>query len=85
MLSNDNIFAIDASTAHSELEKIHKEIVKNIDKIKTIEIKQDEDIKSSALLSLLVSIKNSKPEIGIPLIDEQNNFLKGLGKFSIVK
>ncbi len=84
MLNDDNIFTINASIDHSELEKIYKKIVKNINKIKTIEIKQDDDIQSSALLSILVSVKSSNPNIKIPLIDEQNSFLKGLGRFSIV-
>ena len=85
MLTNDNIFTIDASTPHSELASIHSDIIKNINEIKTVEVKMDDELKSSALLSLLVSIKNSKPEIVIPLIDKKDNFLKGLGRFSIVK
>ena len=85
MLTNDHIFTIDTSTPHNELVKVHKDIVKNIDKIETIEIKQGDEINSSALLSLLICIKNSKPNIKIPLIDEENSFLKGLGAFSIVK
>ena len=85
MLTNDHIFTIDTSTSHSELAKVHNEIVKNIDKIETIEIKQEDELNSSALLSLLICVKNCKPKIKIPLIDEQNSFLKGLGAFSIVK
>jgi len=42
-------------------------------------------LKSSALLSLLVSIKNFKPEISIPLIEKKDSFLNGLGTFSIIK
>lgn len=84
MPKDNNIFTINVSTSHSELENVHKDILKNIDKIEIIEVKQDGEINSSALLSLLICIKNSKPEIKIPLIDEQNSFLNGLGKFSIV-
>lgn len=85
MLNENQVFTIEASIAHSEIEKVHKDIVENIDKIKTIEIKQEEALKSSALLSLLVSIKNFKPEISIPLIEKKDGFLNGLGTFSIVK
>jgi hypothetical protein len=85
MLMDNNIFTIDISTSHSDLANVHKDVLKNIDKIETIELKQDEQINSSALLSLLFCIKNSKPNIKIPLIDEQNSFINGLGKFSIVK
>lgn len=84
MLSDNNIFTIDASIEHSELEKTRQDIIQNINNIKTIEVKQDDEIKSSGLLSILVTIKHSKPDIKIPLIDEQNSFLKGLGTFSIV-
>ncbi len=82
---DNNIFAIDGSTSHGELSKVHKDILKNIKDIKTIEVKQENEIQSSALLSLLICIKNSKPKIKIPLIDKQNSFLNGLGSFSIVK
>ena len=85
MLDSNNIFTIDIAVVHSELEAVYKEIIKNLNGIKTIEIKGDDDLQTSSLISLLVSIKNSKPDISIPLIDHQNSFLKGLGKFSILK
>ena len=85
MLDQNQIFTIDASIPHSEIDKVHKDIVENIDNIKTIEIKQEEGLKSSALLSLLVSIKHFNPEISIPLIEKKDSSLNGLGTFSIVK
>ena len=85
MLTNDHIFTIDASTPHSELTNVHKSIVENIDKIETIDVKQGDEIGSSALLSLLISIKSSNPKIKIPLIDDEKSSLNGLGSFSIVK
>ena len=85
MLEDNGIFKIDASVSHNELKEIHKELVENIKNINTIQISDDSELKSSALLSLLICIKNSKPKIKIPLIEEQNSFLNGLGKFSIVK
>ena len=85
MLEDNGIFKIDAGVSHSELGEVHKDIVKNIKSINTIEISEDDELKSSALLSLLICIKNSKPEIKIPLIEKQNSFLNGLGSFSIVK
>ena len=84
MLENNGIYNIDAGVSHNELDEIHKDIVKNIKNIKIIQISDDDELKSSSLLSLLICVKNSKPKVKIPLIDEQNSFLNGLGKFSIV-
>ena len=85
MLEDNGIFKLDAGVSHNELEKIHKEIVKSIKDINTIEVSNNDELKSSALFSLLMCVKNSNPKIKIPLIEEQNSLLNGLGSFSIVK
>lgn len=85
MLEDNGIFKIDAGVSHGELDEIHKNIVKNIKDINTIEVSDNDELKSSALFSLLMCVKNSNPKIKIPLIEEQNSFLNGLGSFSITK
>jgi hypothetical protein len=85
MLEDDGTFKIDASGSHSKLKKIHKNIIKNIDDIKVIEVSSDEKLQSSALLTLLQTIKMSKPDISIPLIDNEGGTLSGLGNFVIIE
>lgn len=84
MLESNGVFKIDTGLSHNELKKVHKNIVKDIKSIKTIEISQENELKSSALLSLLKTIKLSKPNISIPIIDDQKGEINGLGCFVIV-
>lgn len=84
MLEDNGIYKIDSSVSHNKLKKIHKEILKNIAEIKTIQIDQTDSLGSSALLSLLKIIKSTHPEINIPLIEEKESYLKGIGKLIII-
>ena len=84
MLEDNGIFRIDSAVSHNKLKKIHKEIEKKIKEIKTIQIDQSDSLGSSALVSLLKIVKSSYPDIVIPLIDEKETQLKGVGKFVII-
>ena len=84
MLEDNGTFKIDVGESHSKLKKIHKDVVKNIENIKIIQVSNDEELQSSALLSLLKTIKQSKPDISIPLVDDQDVNIAGLGKFIIM-
>jgi hypothetical protein len=84
MLDDNGIFKIDSSCSHSKLGEIHNKILENIKDIKMIEISEDEALQSSALLSLLKTIKQSKPDIAIPLIENESGKLFGLGNFVIM-
>lgn len=84
MLEENGVYQIESSTAHAEIANIHKDILKNIKEIKTIEINQTDDLSSSALISLLKTIKSNNPDINIPLIDTKEGNIKGVGKFVII-
>ena len=85
MLGENGIFQIDSSTPHSELENIYKEILKNLKEIKTIEIIQTADLSSAALITLLKTVKFNNLSINIPLIENQDGYIKGVGKFVIIE
>ncbi len=85
MLGENGVFQIDSSTPHSELENIYKEILKNLKEIKTIEIIQTADLSSAALITLLKTVKFNNLSINIPLIDNKEGYIKGVGKFVIIE
>ena len=85
MLGENGIFQIDSSTPHSELENIYKEILKNLKEIKVIEVNQTADLSSAALITLLKTVKFNNLSINIPLIENQDGYINGVGKFVIIE
>lgn len=85
MLGENGIFQIDSSTPHSELENIYKEILKNLKEIKVIEVNQTADLSSAALITLLKTVKFNNLSINIALIENQDGYIKGVGKFVIIE
>ena len=85
MLGENGVFQIDSSTPHSELENIYKEILKNLKEIKVIEVNQTADLSSAALITLLKTVKFNNLSINIPLIENQDGYIKGVGKFVIIE
>lgn len=83
MLEENGVFTLNLSCEHKELKNIHNEILNNINKIRKIMIIEDDILSSSALISLLVTIKSNYPTINIPLIDD-NLFIKGVGNLTII-
>jgi hypothetical protein len=84
MLDDNGIFKISADCSHDKLQEVHNSILENIKDIKTIEVNQDNALQSSALLSLLKIVKQNKPDITIPIIENNNGNLLGLGNFTIM-
>lgn len=85
MLDKNGAYQINSSCPHNELDGVHKDILENIDNIKVINIIEDDSLESSALITLLHTIKKSYPNITIPLLENKNSNLKGLGDFVIVE
>lgn len=84
MLDENKVFKIDLGCSHEQLQEVHRHILEVIKDIKVIEIDQNEALQSSALLSLLKTIKQSEPDIEIPLLQSPNATLQGLGNFEIM-
>lgn len=80
----DGKLIIPASLSNDELLSFAKEIASEIDEIKSVEI-DDSLIESSALFTLLASIKKSNPKVSIPILDESIVQINGVGKVSFKK
>ncbi len=69
-LDGDTII-IDANISKEEVLEFEEFIRPRIEYIETIEVEQKDEISSSTLISLLVSIKKSYPQIEISFLDKK--------------
>ncbi|WP_310441295.1 hypothetical protein [Sulfurimonas sp.] len=67
---NGDTLTIDLDMSMDEIVEFEEFIRPRIEYIEKIEIEENGLLKSSALLSLLVSIKKTRPEMEIPFLDK---------------
>ncbi|MCK9454692.1 MAG: hypothetical protein WCY51_01785 [Sulfurimonas sp.] len=68
---NGDILTIDIGMSMEEVEEFQEFIRPRIDYIETIEADEDDALRCSALLALLVSLKRTKPELNIPFLEKK--------------
>lgn len=67
---NGDILTIDMSISMEEVAEFEEFVRPRIDYIETIEVDEEGALRSSALMSLLVSLKRTKPELKIPFLEK---------------
>jgi len=75
----DGILTIDSNLDNEQLVALSKEIEINLETIKEIQIDAEVAPASSALFSLLTSVKKAKKEIFIPVLEQDTTNIAGLG------
>ena len=65
----ENRVTINAKIDNENLSILAKEILTHIDSIKEIVVEHQDGVESSALFSLLYSVRKTNPDIKIPMID----------------
>ncbi|MFA6136496.1 MAG: hypothetical protein WC667_00280 [Sulfurimonas sp.] len=68
---NGDALMIDMDMSMEEIIKFEEFIRPRIDFIETIEVEEEGALKSSALLSILVSLKKTRPELQIPFLEKR--------------
>lgn len=61
---------IDMSMSIEEVAQFEEFIRPRLDYVQTIETNEQESLRSSALVALLVSLKRTKPELSIPFLEK---------------
>ncbi len=61
---------IDMSMSIEEVSQFEEFIRPSIDYVQTIEVTDENSLRSSALVALLVSLKKTKPELKIPFLEK---------------
>lgn len=84
MITEDGILNIDSTMDNDQLVSLSKEIGIHLSEIREVQIDMKMPPASSALFSLLVSLKKANNNISIPIIDNTNN-ISSLGMVSFVK
>ncbi len=67
---NGDALMIDTDMSMEEIIKFEEFIRPRIDFIETIEVEEGCALKSSALLSILVSLKKTRPKLQIPFLEK---------------
>ncbi len=79
----DGVLIIDAKSSNDSLESLAKEILLNIQEIKEVVVDDTLGVESSALFSLLASIRKTAPEIKIDFLDKPSVKIEGTGIVSL--
>jgi hypothetical protein len=66
-----DVLSIDIDMSIDEVQEFEEFIRTRIDYIETIDVKEDGELKSSALIAILTSLKRTKPELNIPFFRER--------------
>jgi hypothetical protein len=69
MLFDGDVLTIEAELSLDEIREFEQFVRSRIDYIETIEIDMEKPLQSSALLAILISLKRTRPDLKIPLID----------------
>ena len=81
---NNRTLIIDAQASNEDINELISNIVLNIEDIDEVVLKNEEEgIASSAIFSLLKSIKNKRADIKIPFLDFTN--IGNMGKVQLLK
>ncbi len=79
----DGVLIIDAKSSNDSLESLAKEILLNIEDVKEVIVDDALGVESSALFSLLVSIRKTAPNIAIDFLDKPSINVEGIGIVSL--
>lgn len=69
MLFDGDVLTIEAELSLDEIREFEQFVRSRIDYIETIEVDMEKPLQSSALLAILISLKRTRPDLKIPLID----------------
>lgn len=78
------VLYIDSNLNNQEIQELSEEIKNSIEEIKEVIIDEKSVITSSCLFTLLCSIKKSKNDVLIPILEKQTN-IEGFGNVTIIK
>lgn len=79
----NGVLKIDSDLDNLELEKLSQEIKNSIEEIKEVIIDEKSVIASSCLFTLLFSIKNTKNDISIPVLEKDVD-IESFGNVTII-
>lgn len=74
---------IDASWDNAKISQLAEDIVANLSDIQEVEVDDSGGVESSAVFSLLASVRKTAPHIKISFIDKDFVEVKGIGTISI--
>lgn len=67
---NGDVLTIDIDMSMEEIIEFEEFIRSRVDYIETIDVQEDGNLQSSALIALLASLKQTKPELKIPFLEK---------------
>jgi len=70
MQFDGDVLTIDMTMTMEEIREFEEFVRPRIEYIETIDVEAGGELKSSALISLLVSLKRSRPELNIPFLKQ---------------
>ncbi|ABB44251.1 hypothetical protein Suden_0973 [Sulfurimonas denitrificans DSM 1251] len=79
----DGVLIIDAKSSNDSLNTLAKDILQNISEIKEVVVDDTLGVESSALFSLLVSIRKTAPHVKINFLDKPSIHVEGIGIVSL--
>jgi len=86
LVNNEGVLNISATLDNSELAQVAKDIKDNISTIKRVDVDTKSGVTSSALFTLLASIKKAKSDIVVPYLDDNSCVnINGLGDVRFIK
>jgi len=85
MKLENKVLFLDPSIDQEQLQKLVDELKVHIDEIEEVVIEDRQAIATSGLISLLMSLKNTKESIKIPYLDGENYNFAGIGNVTFVE
>jgi len=76
---NGDVLTIDIDMSIEEIIEFEEFIRSRVDYIETINVNEDGGLQSSALIALLVSLKQTKPDLEIPFLEKGKFVSKAYG------
>jgi len=77
---NGDILTVDINMSLAEIKEFEEFIRPRIDYIEVIEVEESGALQSSALISLLISLKKTRPELQIPFLEARMTASEAYGK-----
>jgi len=72
MQFDGDVLTIEPEMSMEEIREFEQFVRPRLEYIETIEIEEGSPLRSSALLSLLVSLKRTRPELRIPFLEKRS-------------
>jgi len=85
MKLENKVLFLDPSIDQEQLQTLVDELKVHIDEIEEVVIEDRQAIATSGLISLLMSLKNTKESIKIPYLDGENYNFAGIGNVTFVE